>query len=119
MNQHILIVPKGAEYITKEGKRIKEGNPIPAPQHGDKLKTDDYIFRYGSQIKETSNGKMQFARMQKYGWTFSVNPDAKLNKSFSNIPWIIGGQPVTNMDFAFHGCVNMITSPEIPLAEEA
>jgi hypothetical protein len=114
MDNFVLIVPKGAEYVTATGRKINEGEPIPQPQYRDALITDEYIFRYGVHIQENKNGTYQFAPMQKHAWTVIANPDAKEKENFSDIPWIIGNMPVANMDFAFKDFVNMKTSPKIP-----
>ena len=117
-NITVLYVPEGCTYITKDGTRLQAGEGMPQmPAVGDELVTEDYTYKYGYGNYEFHSSApsvhiQQWNNVGQSGWGVRVNDKKKA--SYSELLSEINGVPLVNMQYAFYGCTNLVTAPNIP-----
>lgn len=112
----VLYVPDGCSYTTEDGTILSSGAAMPeVPSIGDEFSTADYTYKYGHSYYEMhimSTHIQQWTHSGNAGWGVVVKDKTKTD--YEALLPQINGAPLTNLNYAFYNCQNMVVAPAIP-----
>lgn len=116
ITETLQYVPENCTYVMEDGTVLNAGEVLPqTPSLGDELITEDYTYKYGYSHYEShvlSAHVVQWMNSGLSGWGVRVNDKTKTG--YSELISQINGAPVVHLGYAFYGCSNMVTAPDIP-----
>lgn len=108
-------IPINGKYVKNDGTELLEGEYFPdIPEKGDKYFFEDYEYRY-NQYYNTGSSSMWSDNELQNGWGVRVLDTTQTE--YEQILTNIMGYPITNLNYTFYNCKQLVDASTIIINE--